>query len=141
MDVFTFLDGQSEIGNYKCNAIWKRNLNMPRWLISQQRSGLWKTLEREWSHKIRLKRKLQSYSHEAWQEIEFRQNRGLDKVTKDTLGWVRNGIRDIIITRSSQSSIGDAKHQFWEFKMDFEAIMHALWHRKDTRMIQTGFCC
>jgi len=60
-----------------------RNSNMPRRLISQQQSGL---LEREWPHKIRLKKKSQSRSHEVWQEIESRHDRNSDKVTGDALG-------------------------------------------------------
>ena len=63
-----------------------RNSNMPRRLISQQQSGLRKTLEREWPYKIRLKKKSQSRSHEVWQEIESRHDRNSDKVTGDALG-------------------------------------------------------
>ena len=118
-----------------------RNSNMPRRLISQQQSGLRKTLEREWPHKIRLKKKSQSRSHKIWQEIEFRQDRVSDKVTGDTLGWVRSGIGDVIMTRSSQSSIEGVRYQFWGFWMDFGEIICAIWHRRDTRMIRTGFHC
>ena len=84
---FHVLDGQSEMGNHKCNAVGKKNQRLEHATQTDQSAEKWTS--KDFRIKIDLIRsdsKKNCRAIAARHGIEFRQDRGSDKVTEDALG-------------------------------------------------------